>query len=240
MSNNFDEIKDHMDRFISNKPVFTESDKRKIREGIINMKKTNERKSLFILPKALTGIALAAFIFVVGAIVNEKIGFFEQESRSGSDTVVNKTSQPKEKEVVTPEDNVPTYSVAIKPELVPVYQSYTETKDEALLEGLEPVDIFTFYIKASEEGDYETQFALSIQDEEYIKPFESPEALKEEDEGMREQRLAGIEKIKGLKVKQRIVDENNAYIVIDAENGLGFSLVKDKNGIWKANWLPFQ
>ncbi|TBL79018.1 FG-GAP repeat protein [Paenibacillus thalictri] len=50
------------------------------------------------------------------------------------------------------------------------YGRFAENKEEELLRGLSPLDVFKFYVKASEEGDYETQYALFIKDPSHELP----------------------------------------------------------------------
>lgn len=129
--------------------------------------------------------------------------------------------------------------------LQPIYQEYSKTKDDGLLRDLSPFEVFQLYFYAEEQEDYETQYALFIHDEMYIKVFETyeeyldaivnpPFPIKEEDKL--------LSKIKIAVLEERVISEDSASISIGVNNeeGLGFGLTKNSIGVWKINWLPIQ
>ncbi|MFS0840256.1 hypothetical protein [Paenibacillus sp. 1P03SA] len=127
------------------------------------------------------------------------------------------------------------------------YEDFAKTRTDDSLQGLEPIDIFRYYVMASEKGDWETVYALLAKGSDYATPS-------------REQYLADIgrepEADKQAKQKwdtlrkdytlYQEISGDSAYIVmtkrgsVSAEDKKGFSLIRNKAGIWKVSWLPMQ
>lgn len=131
-------------------------------------------------------------------------------------------------------------------ELEVLYDLFAEKKDDELLRGLSPLDVFKFYAKASESGDHDTQFALFIKDPGH----EVPSYKTYINEISRDQEALDRSKQMWAELKQSYgfteeLDGDRALILISKGNGnkeeeKGFQLVKNMDGIWKAAWMPMQ
>ncbi|RAV17754.1 hypothetical protein [Paenibacillus contaminans] len=126
------------------------------------------------------------------------------------------------------------------------YDRFAEKKDDELLRGLSPLDVFKFYVKASEAGDYDTQYALYIKDPGHevpsYKTYINDISRDQEALNRSKQMWAELKLSYGLAEE---IDGDRALIRISKGNGnqeeeKGFQLVKNKDGIWKAAWMPMQ
>ncbi len=128
------------------------------------------------------------------------------------------------------------------------YNRFKSTYDGEKLRGLEPLSLMRLYIHAIMEKDYESQWELYIKDEDYI--------------GWDKEYHMGIpdsDRITDFSVFENAVnikvdyydDQENASIswedkyLEEYDNSgypfkYGFSLVKNKEGIWKVSFLPMQ
>jgi hypothetical protein len=128
------------------------------------------------------------------------------------------------------------------------YAQYAETKSEALLIGLEPIDIFRWYVTASRMGHHETTYALldkgagtsTPSREEYLSELAKDQAGVERSKQMWESYWSEYR-------LEQTIDGDTAYILMipvhkpdTAENRKFFGLTKNKEGVWKANWLAMQ
>lgn len=119
------------------------------------------------------------------------------------------------------------------------YEQFKDTKDKQILSGLSPSEVFQLFFYAEEIQDYETQYSLFIDDEEYLKVFETYEDYLVAKQQNPSNSL--LEKVKSGTLFEHIIDETSASVSIEAETtGLGFGLSKNKHGIWCVNWLPIQ
>jgi len=126
------------------------------------------------------------------------------------------------------------------------YDRFAEKKDDELLRGLSPLDVFKFYAKASEAGDHDTQYALFIKDPGHEVPSYKTyiNDISRDQEGLNRSKQMWAE----LKLSYGLAEEidgDRALIRISKGNGnqeeaIGFQLVKNKDGIWKAAWTPMQ
>ncbi|XID94948.1 FG-GAP repeat protein [Paenibacillaceae bacterium WGS1546] len=125
------------------------------------------------------------------------------------------------------------------------YDRFVEKKEDELLRGLSPLDVFKFYVKASEEGDYETQYALYIKDPDYDVPSYKAyvNEISRDQEALDRAKQMWAE-IKGSYGLTEEIEGDQALIRIsnvnDKEGEKGFQLIKSKGGIWKVAWLPMQ
>ncbi|PPA70879.1 hypothetical protein [Jeotgalibacillus proteolyticus] len=121
-----------------------------------------------------------------------------------------------------------------------VYEAFIKEYDDSILSGLSPTQIFRFYWLAEEQGDFKTQYLLYNHDESAGKVFET---LEDFEEAKQDESYPVLHAFKKNELVEVIVDEQNAYIAIKAEDPekmQGFSLSKNKKGVWKVNWLPMQ
>jgi hypothetical protein len=131
-------------------------------------------------------------------------------------------------------------------EMEETFDLYTEKKDDKLLRGLSPLDVFKFYVKASESGDHFTQYALFIKDPGYevpsYKTYISEISRDQEVLDRSKQMWANLKQSYGLTEE---LEGDQALIRISNGNGnkkeeKGFQLIKNKDGIWKVAWMPMQ
>jgi len=119
------------------------------------------------------------------------------------------------------------------------YAQFKNTKDKQILSGLSPSEVFQLFFYAEELKDYETQYALFIDDEEYLRVFETYEDYLIAKQQNPSRSL--LEQVKAGTLFEHIIDETSASVSIEAETtGLAFGLSKNKHGIWCVNWLPVQ
>lgn len=136
-----------------------------------------------------------------------------------------------------------------------LYNEFVKTKEEQLLRGLEPLDLFLFYARATLAGDNETQHALYNQGPNVITPSKE-EFLKDisKDPDGAARSKAQYENMAKNYLLEQIIDGESALIVLypkgralerksgspPTEGDLGFSLTRSHTGIWKVNWMPMQ
>lgn len=226
------EVKEALNRAMPKEAIFSEFEKQQVHNRIKKMNKSSFRSNRDFIPKSLTMIAVIGFLFLMGSIVNDYI-FKKPENKSSNIVQTEKNSQFK---LLLDKEN----KILLPSSLQRKYENFSETKNGEMLEGLTPFEVFQFYYYAEEQGDYETQYALYITDELYIKAFESfAEYLKAKQESKGVDNPI-LKKIKTTKLKEVIVDDTKAYISISEVAGIGFGLSKDHSGIWRVNWLPLQ
>ncbi|MBT2689700.1 hypothetical protein J7I93_16045 [Bacillus sp. ISL-47] len=123
-----------------------------------------------------------------------------------------------------------------------VYKEFSMRKEDIILSGLSPAEVFQLYLFTEEVEDYFTQYALFNHDPEVEKTFgtlnDYLHAINESPSLAEEQTL--LYKAKNAPLEEVIIDDSSAYISISKEEGLGFGLSKNKEGIWKVNWMPTQ
>jgi|GEM_PF-402660 len=129
------------------------------------------------------------------------------------------------------------------------YATYREQPSDDLLKGLEPMDVFRYYVTASYAADYETVYALYIQDPKFAMP-DRKKFLSDvqSDSGLDEREKKAWDKFmqKYDKLEQRIDGDDAIIAMIDTdgsnaeEREMNFRLIRNKDGIWKVGWLPLQ
>ncbi|MDN4608445.1 hypothetical protein [Sporosarcina highlanderae] len=72
-------LDEKLDKVISEDDYFTEQDKRRIRNGIKNMKSGARAKRFNPLPAFLTAVSICAFLVILGGIAGKELGFFANE-----------------------------------------------------------------------------------------------------------------------------------------------------------------
>lgn len=129
-----------------------------------------------------------------------------------------------------------------------IYNKFAQDYDESHLKGVKPLSICKLYLHAGQVQDYETEYELFIQDENYLgwskeEHMEIPKEHRQKDWDM-------FEKTEDIQVSY---SEDNqqafiSWIVSDDSNKdadgepfrYSFSLAKNKEGIWKVCFLPMQ
>lgn len=144
-------------------------------------------------------------------------------------------------------------ALSLSPKLLSIYKKYEQQKDDNLLRGLDPVDICKLYYHAEEKFDYETMYALYVKFENgenvsypdlktYLKDIKSDKNLVQNSKNhlkeLKEQTIS-IEQIP-IDLKTTAIQFTFKSKEIRGGGFETFMVVKDKNGIWKANWMPIQ
>ncbi|MFD1736487.1 hypothetical protein ACFSCX_07905 [Bacillus salitolerans] len=136
-------------------------------------------------------------------------------------------------------------SIMLSPELEDIYEAISKDFNKEHLRGLSPLEIFRLYYTAEERKDFRTQYELFIQDEQYVKVFETYdeylEAVESDNLHERERILQNVitsDLVENIFIKEEIGEESARIIVVNLE--MGFGLVKDAGGIWRVNWMPYQ
>lgn len=140
------------------------------------------------------------------------------------------------------------FQTSIEPssELKALYKEYASKKNDQLLAGLSPLDIFKLYFYAKHLEDGETTYALYIKGETFGTPsedeyFGEPEyygaVFNENDKKF----YTELQQVKEFKINY--LNDNEAIITWKGQEGSipAFRLFKDpKNHVWKVSWLPLQ
>lgn len=123
-----------------------------------------------------------------------------------------------------------------------VFKEFSLRGTDEILRGLSPAEVFQLYLFAEEIEDYYTQYALFNHDQDIGKPFPTLNhylnAINESSSIPEEQTL--LHRVKNARLEEVIIDDSSAYISISEEDGFGFGLSKNSEGIWKVNWMPTQ
>ncbi|MCY9588920.1 hypothetical protein PC41400_26440 [Paenibacillus chitinolyticus] len=134
-------------------------------------------------------------------------------------------------------------------EMLNRYEDFTKTRTDDRLKGLEPIDIFRYYVMASEKGDWETVYALLIKGSDYATPgreeYLSDIGREPDADKQAKQKWDVLRKDYTL---YQEISGDSAYIVMtkrgsgspSPEDKQAFSLTRNKAGIWKVSWLPMQ
>ncbi|MCT8137317.1 hypothetical protein H1D32_05900 [Anaerobacillus sp. CMMVII] len=242
MNKELNQLRDQFDNYLSTKPVFNEEDKKRIRKKIAQ-NRTHSRITRNFIPHFLTAALVMVGIFFIGNFVINELSFTQNQNFNmpgNESTPVLFTANDHRADGL--ESRTMNDSNWLSLELLKTYQQFADTKDEEILRGLSPIEIFKFYFYAQELQDYETQYAFFIQDEMYIKIFPTvSDFVSAIESESREEHLQLIEEIKSTENLEEIFyNETSAGILISEEKAISFGLTKSENGIWRVNWLPFQ
>ncbi len=131
-------------------------------------------------------------------------------------------------------------------ELKALYMEYASKKDDQLLEGLSPLDVFKLHFYAKHLEDSETTYALYIKGEMFGTPseeeyFGSPEFYGAKFDENDKKLYTGLQQVKEFKINY--LNDNEAIITWKGEEGSlpAFRLIKDsKKDVWKVSWLAMQ
>lgn len=141
-------------------------------------------------------------------------------------------------------------SFALSPELETVYEEFAESGSDALLQGLEPVDVLKLYFYAKHSGDDNTSWNLinwGDTDPEWINEIkqewfeEEPEVVKQ---NMKEYYNKLVKKVKS--VEQILYTEAEAYVFIVFEaceeeaDFIQYRMEKVAEDTWKVGYMACQ
>ncbi|MBC8059368.1 MAG: M56 family metallopeptidase [Clostridiaceae bacterium] len=159
-------------------------------------------------------------------------------SSSNNNNLENQVIIPNDAQIYLSSKEINGQSLFITEELKNIYQNYSKSKNDALLKGLTPLDIFRLYNTANEDKNIEMQVALiELPPEVTANQFIQEQATDKVSQDNEDKQLAIFHNFKG-NMLERIVDDKKAYILIQ-DNGW-YRMEKDKNGIWKLGWLASQ
>jgi SH3-like domain-containing protein len=127
------------------------------------------------------------------------------------------------------------------------YERYAASRDENLLRGLSPIQIFRYYVQAQLNRDEKTVYALLIQDEGFTVPdYDTYINEISNDTGLAQRTWRLWDRLMmGYRLGEE-VESGQATITIrptfggTVEDVRGFQLLRNKAGIWKVAWLPMQ
>jgi hypothetical protein len=146
----------------------------------------------------------------------------------------------------------------LSPQQLERYETFATQPADDLLKGLEPLDIFKWYMRAIMIGDFDVVYALFNQGNEnsvpsrneflmgIINDSEGIQRAKEQSKAveqnyMLKQRIVGDTALIVLTLKNELgPNDNNAYLERVMENLKGFGLTRNKAGVWKVNWMQMQ
>lgn len=160
----------------------------------------------------------------------------------------SKTTDEEEDGIGAPAEDSKSVQTSIEPsaELKALYQGYASKKNDQLLAGLSPLDVFKLYYYANHLEDFETIYALFIKGEMFGTPseeeyFGEPEfygaIFNENDKKF----YAELQQVKEFKINY--LNDNEAIITWKGQESSlpAFRLIKDpKMNVWKVSWLPMQ
>lgn len=189
------------------------------------------------------GISGSVTIEEITIKINQYIGQYKRDKEITDMALLDRVVLPEENEPVSVPFSLLFDSqeqIVLPEKLQTDYKDFSVSKDAKLLAGLSPADIFQFYYYAEEQNENDVQYALFIEDEEYLKPFETLEDYEnaKKDPISAANTVMFMNKMKKAELSEVIMDESNAIVQIGEETG--FKIIKDNNGIWRVSWLPLQ
>lgn len=126
------------------------------------------------------------------------------------------------------------------------YAAFKNEQMDELLRGLNPIQVLKLYIKAVEEGDLVTQYALHIQDGEFEKPtLEQFLADAKNDPIGERNNWKQVKTLRefasGFSVEPTADKEAVVWITYkDNREKTAYRLQPSKKGFWKVGWLAIQ
>ncbi|MDZ5471618.1 hypothetical protein SM124_07635 [Bacillus sp. 31A1R] len=187
------------------------------------------------------GLAASADIEGVTLILNQYIVKHKENEVIQDEAAIERILLPKEDEPIQKPFSIQKDSenrMVLQGHLNSIYNEFKSTKTDDLLAELSPSDVFQLWMYAEEIKDYRTQYALFIDDKQYVKTFETVEEYIDAKKEPNSSSL--LQSVKEGQLNEVIVNDGTSYISIEEELGLGFGLSKDEKGIWKVNWSPIQ
>jgi hypothetical protein len=121
----------------------------------------------------------------------------------------------------------------LKEELIPIYEKLISKREDSLLKGLEPNDVFQLYWQAFEYGNLEMRYFL-LGGEDLPDMLTFTEKFVEKN---LEREQATLDKIKNAGDLEVTVTGNSAYVLIDGTAGEKVEMIKNANGVWKLKFI---
>lgn len=122
-----------------------------------------------------------------------------------------------------------------------VYDSYKKDKDVKILKDKEPLTMLKFYTQAIMEEDYSIAYSLyqdykqeGMTEENYIKAMESFSKETKDDY------ISNLKSAVNGKFIEDSKEKGYIEYEITEDHPMAIDMVKDKNGIWKMQYIPIQ
>ena len=212
-----EELKEQIDKYISNESVFTEKDRVQVYQKIQRNNKPN--KKIRLLP-AFTILLLISFGAISFSLMNHESPRVTMEEKKKPPVI-------KEEFTLSNEENN-------------AYQLFLKDLNEVHLKDLSPISIAKLYVKAEIDQQYDAVYALYTDRKEHIQwTKEEDRAIPEEDRGTKETLIKKFKNIgKGTFIQ---TSDDQGYISFQGPDGkLGFQMIKDDDGIWNVAFQPIQ
>jgi ketosteroid isomerase-like protein len=137
----------------------------------------------------------------------------------------------------------------VSPEEFARYGEFVKAKSDEHLKGLEPIEVFRYYVTSVRRGDYETAYALFYQGGDTIVP--SLEAFLSDigkDPAMADrERTTWEDHMRRYQLDQQIHGDTAQIMMSEVastdanmQNRLTFQMKQNADGVWKVNWMPLQ
>ncbi|MCW3491616.1 hypothetical protein [Dethiobacter alkaliphilus] len=126
-----------------------------------------------------------------------------------------------------------------------IYQEFSETRDDRLLAGLAPLQVFKLWLYADRNQDYNTQYYLfntdKMQSAWMIEPLGEQEFLQLRKNRPVDMFLRHFNEVISVQEDTTLGDENNMKLAFEQKDGSEFLFWMQKNsyGNWKVRWEPF-
>ncbi|HYK73434.1 MAG TPA: hypothetical protein VEV44_10020 [Pseudoneobacillus sp.] len=185
----------------------------------------------------------------INMLVNKYTAYYKPNSDIPDVITFLKIMQPGEKEPITSEHffKIDDDAKFVLPShLKTVYKTLLVKTKINPLTDLTPFEVFQLYWYAEEQKDYEKQYALFIDDPNQVPVFASLKdyldaANKSINQYFQKDVMERIKhRSKENPLREELIDDTHANIIISEEEGIGFGLLKNQEGIWKVKWLPLQ
>lgn len=121
-----------------------------------------------------------------------------------------------------------------------LYDQFKNGFDNQVLKEADPITITKLYLHALKSKDYETEYELYIEDQEYVMWSKEEHLQQKKDEVDREKILAHFKDLNEGKFHE--VDAQSGFVEfpLEGEKTGSFHLRKNQEGIWKVKFMPIQ
>ncbi|WP_163537363.1 hypothetical protein [Gracilibacillus sp. YIM 98692] len=241
--------------------TFTSKDKANVYRKIQSAQDKSRFNLLNKVPKTLTVITYSLMVVLILGIASHQLELIPKVTNGGEgqtpqikeppikkpiDESIKKPTTDDIEEENTQDETSETINtkMQLSSELEEIYKEYEQQKNDTLLEGLTPIDVFKLYFHAINKKDSDTIYALYIKGENFGTPskkeyfddldfYESPYTEDAENDELHQVDEFTIQ----------YPDENRAVVAWESSRGSTrtFQLIHDTDkNVWKVNWLPFQ
>lgn len=121
-----------------------------------------------------------------------------------------------------------------------IYTKFQKDLNIEHISGLDPVSVAKLYVQAGVDKNYDVEYALYTDREEYVQwSKEEDQNIPESDRGSKELHIKQFRNIdKGTFIQ---TSDYEGYIEYDTGEGKkGFNMIKNADGTWQVSFLPIQ